>query len=46
MNEKLAQYLKGYESKYPHQLEAQFGRIVDRIVELWESPEMELMPFT
>lgn len=41
MNEKLAQYLKGYESKYPHQLEAQFGRIVDRIVELWESPEME-----
>jgi hypothetical protein len=41
MNEKLAQYLKGYESKYPHQLEAQFGRIMDRIVELWESPEME-----
>ena len=41
MNEKLAQYLKGYESKYPHQLEAQFGRIVDRIVELWESPELE-----
>lgn len=41
MNEKLAQYLKGYESKYPHQLEAQFGRILDRIVELWESPEME-----
>ena len=41
MNEKLAHYLKGYESKYPHQLEAQFGRIVDRIVELWESPEIE-----
>ena len=41
MNEKLGQYLKGYESKYPHQLEAQFGRILDRIVELWESPEME-----
>ena len=41
MNQKLAQYLKGYESKYPHQLEAQFGRIVDRIVELWESPELE-----
>ncbi|MBK7424655.1 MAG: FHA domain-containing protein [Propionivibrio sp.] len=41
MNEKLAQYLKGYESKYPHQLEAQFGRILDRIVELWETPEME-----
>jgi hypothetical protein len=41
MNEKLAQYLQGYESKYPHQLEAQFSRIVDRIVELWESPEME-----
>jgi hypothetical protein len=41
MNEKLAQFLQGYESKYPHQLEAQFGRIVDRIVELWDSPEME-----
>ncbi len=41
MNEKLAHYLKGYESKYPHQLEAQFGRIVDKIVELWESPEIE-----
>lgn len=41
MNEKLAHYLKGYESKYPHQLEAQFGRIVDRIVELWGSPEIE-----
>lgn len=41
MNEKLAQYLKGYESKYPHHLEAQFGRIVDRIVELWETPEMD-----
>lgn len=41
MNERLAQYLKGYESKYPHQLEAQFARILDRIVELWESQEME-----
>lgn len=41
MNEKLASYLKGYESKYPHQLEARFGRILDKIVELWETPQME-----
>ena len=41
MNEKLAAYLQGYESKYPHQLEARYKRILDKIVELWEGPELE-----
>jgi ankyrin repeat protein len=41
MNEKLASYMKGFENKYPHQLEARYARVLDRIVELWGKPEMD-----
>ena len=41
MNEKLATYLKGFEAKYPHHLEARYSRVLDRIVELWGTPEMD-----
>lgn len=40
MNEKLMEYLRGFESKYPHNLEARFPRIVEKIVRLWDTPEI------
>jgi ankyrin repeat protein len=41
MNEQLGQYLQGFEDKYPHQLEARYSRVLDKIVELWGTPEIE-----
>lgn len=39
MNEKLKEYLAGADDKYPHALEAAYPRIVEKIVELWNSPK-------
>jgi ankyrin repeat protein len=41
MNEKLADYMKGFEQKYPHHLEARYGRVLDKIIELWGTPEID-----
>jgi ankyrin repeat protein len=41
MNEKLLQYLKGFENKYPHQLEARYLRVLEKIVDLWGTPAVE-----
>ena len=41
MNQTLARYLQGYESKYPHQLERGYNRVLEKIVQLWETTEME-----
>lgn len=38
MNEKLMGYLKGFEDKYPRELDAKFPRIVENIAQLWGSP--------
>ena len=35
MNEKLARYMRGFEHKYPHNLEARYERVLNKIVELW-----------
>lgn len=40
MNEKLMEHLRGFESKYPHELEAKFARIVEKIAQLWDKPEI------
>ena len=39
MNDKLIAYLGNFRGRYPHGLEAKYPRILDRIVELWESPK-------
>ncbi|MGH8620069.1 MAG: ankyrin repeat domain-containing protein [Burkholderiales bacterium] len=39
MNEKLKEYLGADIDKYPHALEAQHPRILEKIVELWSSPK-------
>jgi ankyrin repeat protein len=41
MNEKLAGYMKGFENKYPHSLEARYGRVLEKIVELWGTPAID-----
>ena len=41
MNEKLLHLLDGYEELYPLNLEEQYGRILNRIVELWDSREID-----
>jgi ankyrin repeat protein len=41
MNEKLVHLLKGFEQKYPHQLEARYARVLDKIVDLWGTPAVE-----
>lgn len=41
MNEELMQHLKGFEQKYPHQLEARYSRVLDKIVLLWGTPAVE-----
>jgi uncharacterized protein len=40
MNEKLMRHLENFEDKYPRGLEASYPRIIERIVQLWDSPEM------
>jgi ankyrin repeat protein len=41
MDEKVLQILNGNKSQYPHALERQFVRILNRIVELWDTPQIE-----
>ena len=41
MNEKLLHLLDGYEELYPLNLEEQYGRILTRIVELWDSIQID-----
>jgi ankyrin repeat protein len=46
MNEKLKGYLGQFMDKYPHELEAKFPRIVERIAEAWPSPPKATAYFT
>ena len=41
MNEKLLFLLDGYEESYPLNMEEQFPRIMNKIVELWDSTEID-----
>jgi len=41
MDERVLQLLDGNKSQYPHALEKQFVRILNRIVELWHTPQLE-----
>lgn len=41
MNSKLLRLLGHNEANYPHSLESQFPRVLDRIMALWESPEID-----
>ena len=41
MNEKLKGCLKGFESKYPHQMEARYSRVLEKIADLWGTPTLE-----
>ena len=41
MNEKVLQILGGNESRYPHKLELQFPRVLEKILELWGTPAMD-----
>jgi ankyrin repeat protein len=41
MNEKLRDLLKGIDAPYPANLEAQFSRVLNRIVELWDTNKLE-----
>lgn len=41
MNEKLLQLLDGKEIYYPYALEQQFPHMLNKIVELWNSPELD-----
>lgn len=40
MNEKVLQLIKGKEIYYPYALEEQFPHMLNRIIELWDSPEL------
>jgi ankyrin repeat protein len=46
MNETLMKYLEGAEGKYPHRLEANYPRILEKIAELWSSPHQIADYFT
>lgn len=41
MEDKLKQLFKGKEHKYPRYLEERFGRILNRIMELWGKPSLD-----
>jgi hypothetical protein len=41
MHEKIARYFEGKEQFYPAELEAKYIRIFNRIMELWETVELE-----
>ncbi len=41
MNRNLAKLIEGHTTRYPHALEQRFGRIVDKIVELWGTPALD-----
>jgi len=41
MNERLLKILHNNEHNYPHALEKQFPRIFEKIMSLWDSPELD-----
>lgn len=41
MNELMLNLVMGKEKLYPHELEKQFPRILNKIIELWDTPQME-----
>lgn len=41
MNEMMLKLVMGKEKLYPHELEKQFPRVLGKIVELWDTPQME-----
>lgn len=41
MNEDVLKIIQGAEHLYPHELEKRFSRILNKIVELWDTPQME-----
>ena len=41
MNELMLKLVMGKEKLYPHELERQFPRILNKIIELWGAPQME-----
>ncbi len=41
MDERVLQLLNGQKSQYPHALEQQFARILNKIIELWNTPQIE-----
>lgn len=41
MNEAMLQMLQGVARLYPHKLEQQFPRVFDRLIELWDSPQLD-----
>jgi len=41
MNETVHRLVQGAEHLYPHELEQRYPRILNQIVELWDSPRME-----
>ena len=41
MNEKLMVGLRGFENNYPYGLEEKFARVVEKIAELWDTPEID-----
>jgi ankyrin repeat protein len=41
MNEVMLKLVLGKDKLYPHELEKQFPRIVNKIIELWDTPQME-----
>lgn len=41
MNERILQWLNGEEARYPRALEQQFPRVLNKILELWNTPDIE-----
>jgi hypothetical protein len=41
MNERLLKILNNREQNYPHALEKQFPRILEKIMSVWDSPEFD-----
>ncbi len=41
MNKKILKLIGGEENHYPHALEKQFPHMLNRIIELWNSPELD-----
>ena len=42
MNEKILQMIGGAANYYPHQLELQFPRVLEKIQQLWDTPSLEV----
>lgn len=41
MNQAMLQIVQGVERLYPHKLEQQFPRIAEKIIEIWETPQID-----